>query len=353
MQFLISLLISIFICVLFEKSIKRKPVIFYCGTFIISLACMICGLLFRNSLPSFVNEYVIGLFTKGCFGTALWYIVMMTGAIRAKTSAVKIFMPMRRQLSIMAFYATISHNIVYGKYYFVKLFSSPETLSFWYILAAIISLVLILIMVPLTLISFVSVRKKMNAKKWKSIQRFAYVFYGLIYVHLMLIQIPLLKTGSVKVLINICIYTGCFLIYFLLRLQKFFKEKNHKEYRSRKIYVPGFALVVIALIIVVIPSCKNNVQNNSFVKQYVDGIYSGSAYGYDGNIDVIVTVENGNVISIDAKSYEEDLSYFDSAKSFVINEIISTQTTNVDSVSGATYSSKAIMKAVNSALKKF
>lgn len=84
--------------------------------------------------------------------------------------------------------------------------------------------------------------------------------------------------------------------------------------------------------------------------QYVDGIYSGSAQGFGGIISVQVQIISGQIASIDITSAPgEGDAYLARAKA-VIDMIISGQTTNVDVVSGATYSSKGIINAVRSAL---
>jgi len=365
MQFVISLLICAALCILFNKQLKKSPLIFYIIVSIISLVATVIGLQYKKYLPSFVNEYVLGLFTKGSIGTALWYIVMMTGTFKSGTKALRVFMPIRRQLCIMAFYTTIIHNITYGKYFFVKLFTDPGRLTVNQIIAAILSLVMIAIMTPLTIISFVNIRKRMNAKKWKQIQKLAYVFYALIYIHLMFIYLPYLNSGNAKALINVCIYTAFFITYFALRIQKFINESIKREYKSRKVYASCISLFLVSMLIIIIQSCKKETKNVSDnksslstektenaanKKSYKDGIFSASAYGYDGDIDVTITVENGCIISIEAISHEEDLSYFENAKDIVIQQIIETQSPEVDCVSGATFSSKAIMKAVEKAL---
>ena len=56
------------------------------------------------------------------------------------------------------------------------------------------------------------------------------------------------------------------------------------------------------------------------------------------------------ITSVSARSEESDGWYFDSAQGAVISAILSTQSTDVDAVSGATYSSEAIMAAVKKAL---
>ena len=84
--------------------------------------------------------------------------------------------------------------------------------------------------------------------------------------------------------------------------------------------------------------------------QYVDGNYEGSAQGYRGEIKVKVKVSGGSITSIDVESYSDDEQFFSRAKNTVINEIISGQTTDVQTVSGATFSSRGIMQAVANAL---
>ena len=84
--------------------------------------------------------------------------------------------------------------------------------------------------------------------------------------------------------------------------------------------------------------------------RYADGVYEGSAQGYRGPVNVKVTVSGGAITSIDVESYSDDEQFFSRAKSTVISEIISGQTTDVQTVSGATFSSRGIINAVANAL---
>lgn len=74
--------------------------------------------------------------------------------------------------------------------------------------------------------------------------------------------------------------------------------------------------------------------------KYTDGTYEGSGQGYRGTTSVQVKVINGNISSITIESYKDDDQFFNKAKSTVINEIISNQSIDVQTVSGATMSSK-------------
>lgn len=85
---------------------------------------------------------------------------------------------------------------------------------------------------------------------------------------------------------------------------------------------------------------------------YADGTYTGSAEGFGGPVDVSVTVENGAISDIEITSAAgEDEAYLSLAIS-IIDDIIENQTTEVDTVSGATYSSTGIKNAVAQALEE-
>ena len=81
-----------------------------------------------------------------------------------------------------------------------------------------------------------------------------------------------------------------------------------------------------------------------------DGTYKGSANGYGGKVTVNVTVSKKTMTAIDVVSAPgETDSFFQRAKG-VINEMLTAKSTDVDVVSGATYSSKGIIGAVKNAL---
>jgi uncharacterized protein with FMN-binding domain len=81
----------------------------------------------------------------------------------------------------------------------------------------------------------------------------------------------------------------------------------------------------------------------------IDGVYEGSAAGYNGDITVSVTVSGGLVTAIDIVDENETRSYLSRASS-VVDTILDEQSLEVDAVSGATYSSAGIVNAVADAL---
>ena len=85
---------------------------------------------------------------------------------------------------------------------------------------------------------------------------------------------------------------------------------------------------------------------------YKDGTYTGSAQGFGGAIEVQVTLKDDEITDIQVTSASgEDSTYLSQAQS-VISSIISAQSTDVDTVSGATFSSTGIINAVIDAIGK-
>ncbi len=85
---------------------------------------------------------------------------------------------------------------------------------------------------------------------------------------------------------------------------------------------------------------------------YIDGMYEGAADGFGGEIIVEVQVEDGVIHGIEIKSAEgEDGAYLTMAQD-IITKIVENQSTDIDTISGATFSSTGIREATKKALEK-
>ncbi len=232
MLFLISMVYAIIFIFVFKTAMKKKPVYFYIGTAVFDvllLALYATGM--YESLPKAFQYGVLASFSRGAFATALFVIVMYTGCFNRNNKLAKRLYSIRAQLSIIAALLTLLHNIAYGLYYFGDFFTGNPKLSVTKWWATLITLILILILIPLTVTSFETIRKKMSAKTWKKIQRLAYLFFGLLYVHLMLLFIPkYIQKG--RGLDNIIVYTLVFGGYLISRLKKYYKDKNERLQRT-------------------------------------------------------------------------------------------------------------------------
>ena len=384
MSFLISLCIVLFLISIGRNFIKKHSNFCYIITFLISTSLIVLtysGII--SNAPSWLKNYILPLFSKSSLATSFFVVVMYTGALKNGSKAIKFLMPIRAQLSIIGCILALTHNIIYGRTHFVTLFTNPKSMSTNMIMASIVSILLILIMLPLMITSFPKVRKKMKAKSWKKLQQLAYPFYGLIYLHVMIIAIPLAKKGITQYIINVLAYSIVFLIYASMRIRKaLLKNKVSKKKASSPIFASIIVFALVCVSIFYTPKIDKDIQSSTSLSQkdsstedkilnedsenvdaevateipssqsvtYVDGTYTGTSSGYNGNISVEVTVSNNTISDIKITKYVDDEPFIDEAISGVTENIINSQNTDVDTVSGATFSSKGIINAVKAAL---
>ena len=491
MLFIISVLIAAALSYLLRGPLKKHPAPFYIAAAVITALVSVMD--FSWTSP-FVRNYVIGLFSRGALAAGFWVVIMWLGALPNGSKPVKALMPVRGELSIFTAILTLGHNIGFGRTYFVRMFTSPSSMKPAQFAAGTISIIMLLIMIPLTVMSFKSVRKKMKAKTWKRVQRLAYAFYGLMYVHVMILLSSQARAGRMPARISVAAYSVVFLGYAGMRIAKALSKKKPDKRRGYSVTGCAAALAAVIVVFIVVSPAKSAAKEPEDIGApestgdvipeetedtvpetdydttesdlpdtttdeprtddtttgepettptettdaettkspetkkhgettkapettassvttkapetsdttapetektpettagttdapdttnapettkepetkkvpettkapettasstgYKDGSYTGTAYGYDGDITVTVKIEGGKIVSIDAKSEEEDPWYFEQAEKKVTDSIIDKQSDSVDVVSGATYSSKGIMNAVKDALSK-
>lgn len=232
MLFIISIIVVFAIVLLLHKQIKNHAVIFYVLTTLITIGFIAYSQL---KLGQYVTNPVlstaISLFSRSALSVAMFTVVMYTGVLNKKSNITKILYSIRGELSIIASILTLGHNVVFGIGIFPAFFKSPSSLGGPKAAASLISLIMIILMLVLMVTSFKCVRSKMNFKTWKTIQRSAYLFYGLIYAHIMCLFLP--KISVQTKLNNIIAYSVVFIGYFILRIMKYFRDKRKKLQLSK------------------------------------------------------------------------------------------------------------------------
>lgn len=234
MIFVIALVIAALFSLLCDKVLKKHAGVFYAAA--AALAAVAAGCTYAGltaGFPIWFSQWIWPIVARGALGTALFVVVMITGALPNGSSAMKKLMPVRGELSIIASILTLGHNITYGKTYFVMLFTQPAMLSATQLAACISSIVMICIMIPLFITSFKAVRRKMSAKSWKKLQRAAYAFYALIYVHIMLLSVPMYMRGITTYMANIVVYTVVFGAYAVMRVHKVYAKRHNAAAKNR------------------------------------------------------------------------------------------------------------------------
>ncbi|MBN2605594.1 MAG: ferric reductase-like transmembrane domain-containing protein [Bacilli bacterium] len=182
----------------FQKQIRKNQVVIYLVALLISIAAFI---LFDFPLLTPI--------THGFTGLALFYLVMMAGALPNKTKLKKSLMSVRKEYSIIGFIVATPHALHYTIEYLNGEIAIP-----------LFGIIAYLIMIPLFVTSFHVFRRKMSFRAWKLVQRLAYLVYGLLLIHLIL-------NYSLK--INFVLYIVLFTVYFILKFKKTLSESFGKK----------------------------------------------------------------------------------------------------------------------------
>lgn len=82
-----------------------------------------------------------------------------------------------------------------------------------------------------------------------------------------------------------------------------------------------------------------------------DGYYEGTGNGFAGPVKLFIEIKDKSIIGIYIVKTSDDAGFFNRAKEGVTASILEKQSLSVDTVSGATYSSKGIIEAVSNAME--
>jgi DMSO/TMAO reductase YedYZ heme-binding membrane subunit len=354
MVFLLSLLTAILFVLLFEKPLQKNPIPFYVIFSILSLATIISQLQGMNP-GGFTGKYLYPMFTKAGLGTSFFVLVMYAATFKNGSKPIKLLMPIRGQLSIIASILALGHVFSYSA------LLSPNVSALY-----IFSAIMLCIMIPLFITSFIKIRKKMNPRAWKNLQRFAYIFYLLIYVHILLLYVRGALRGDSRSSINILVYSIVFLWYFICRPLKAYSVK-HKDFNLDKYRYISLILVVLVSIGFYLyvtnasvsadvsddnnTSLESTESESDSASSVTDGVYSATCFGYAGDITVEIKVENGEVTDITLPNYEDEDDYKHFSEE-LIETLKQAPLADADTVSGATFSTRAVIDAYNEALKQ-
>lgn len=126
--------------------------------------------------------------------------------------------------------------------------------------------------------------------------------------------------------------------------------KTKKNLWQRLLF--GLVIIILAAVLLNVPvnSLSQDKAKECPVVSMPDGKYDGAANGYKGPLRLRVTVKNGSITGLELIAVKDDYKYYHKALEQISADMIKRKTCNVDTVSGATYSSRGIINAVKNAL---
>ncbi len=233
MDFAIILAVTIVGCFALRNPLKALPVAFYAAAIAIDVV-YVYGVFF--GLPRAIWSPLFVLIQKCELSLALFVVVMFIGCLNRGGRAYHWLKPVRSELSIVAWFLSLGHMAVYLESYLPRLLGGGEiggnvmgafvlavvllselSIVAWFLSlghmavylesylprllgggeiggnvmgAFVLAVVLLVLLVVLGVTSFAFVKRQMSTASWKKVQKLAYPFFGLVYVHLLLMLLP-------------------------------------------------------------------------------------------------------------------------------------------------------------------
>lgn len=219
----ISTALAILFVFVFKKAIRRAPWVFYVLAIAVDAFVLVSPQL---DLPVWVRETVVLANVRCLFAFGLLIIVMYTGVLRDGSRLKHWLLPIRSELSIIATILAASHVVRYLGVYSPRVLSSPVAMENGIVLSFCVAVVLTCLFVVLGVTSFGLVKRAMGARRWKLIQRLAYPFFALVYVHVLLVLARSALSGGTSARVSVVLY-GCILVvYAILRIRRFLEDRR-------------------------------------------------------------------------------------------------------------------------------
>ena len=255
----------------FGKALKKKPAVLYGICILLSLVSIFYPR--EGGLP-FLDFFFKKIMQRGILAGSLFILVMLAPVLPKSFSGRKTIYLLRGEMAICASLITLAHNLAFGGKYFGALFLGQGHISLMELHAAIVSCLMILLLIPLTITSFQTVRRKMQAKTWKKLQNWSYLFYLLLYLHIFFIYQGALIRGKGEYFFTLMIYSFIFGFYGFLRIRQYRIQKESKEKKTFPLLRTAGILPIVCL--------------------FLSGFYSAGKYraALEANVDKIRAQES-------------------------------------------------------------
>jgi len=226
---IITLVVTGLLTWLLSRQIQKAAWMFYA---LAAVVAIVGTYLILTPQPSPLLRGFAIIIQRGHVAFSLFVLVMYTGAFEENSLVRRVFEPVRAQISIVASILICGHLMPYV-HNFLMGAVNLQHLKLSVLGSLALALVLLVLLLMLVVTSFAFVRRRMSGDTWRKIQRLAYPFFGLIYLHqLGYLLVPALK-GSPTAWLSIVVYTLVFAAYLVLRLHREVAQSKARERRGQ------------------------------------------------------------------------------------------------------------------------
>lgn len=206
----------------FRKPLQRCPGVFYAVAVGLDL---LLAQGHQAGAPVLLWRAGLTFHTRCLFAFSLFAIVMFAGVLKDGTRVKGVLLPIRAELSLVAALLAFGHIATFAAPYVGRLLAGT---SINVALASTSAVLLVLLLVPHSITSVKAVKRRMPAKIWKSLQRYAYLFWGLVFAHVLLILGPSALAGADSARASLVVYTAVFAAYAVLRTRRFALDRRER-----------------------------------------------------------------------------------------------------------------------------
>ena len=206
----------------FRTPLMRWPFVFYGAAIVVDIV-FVSGLLSQVA-PEAARALLPCL--RRCMAPyGLFTVVMFVGILPEGSRIRSYLRPVRGNLSVLAALLSLSHIVSYARVYLGVALEGFVTASLATAASLVLSMILVILLAVLTVTSFGFVRRVMHAVSWLRVQRLAYIFFGLVSVHAILLLLPSCLAGAQSAA-PVVAYVATLFLYATLRLARWIVDKR-------------------------------------------------------------------------------------------------------------------------------
>lgn len=226
MAILVCLVLAIAFSFALRVPIKKAPWLFYLLAVAVDVLVIWGEAL---GVPAWLNRTFVTANGRCLFAFGLFVVVMFIGVLPEGSRARRWLAPIRAELSVIASILAVGHVVRYLGVYSMRVLTSPGALANGTIASFVVALVIAVLLVLLAVTSLRFVKRHMGARGWKRLQRLAYPFFVLIYVHVGLIMARPALAGAENAIVSLAVYGVITLAYVVLRLLRWRCDARKSE----------------------------------------------------------------------------------------------------------------------------
>ncbi len=210
MELLLILVLTAALCLASAEPLRRCPAVFYALAAVLDVLFVIGS---QGLLLWVVWSAMLELMRKCGLSFSLFAVVMYVGVFPKGSWVRRRLQPVRGELSVIACILALGHMGAYAVSYVPRVIVTPFVVA-----GLVVAAVLTVLLVVLGVTSLRAVKARMGAQTWVKVQRWAYLFYVLVFAHALLMLLPSALFGGLAAMESVTVYTVVFAVYFVARI---------------------------------------------------------------------------------------------------------------------------------------